>query len=110
MIPCIPVDNPDALPEDHSKVAFNEADNFDAQLEKRAKRGRFLPDEVVQADLTKYTLKALEGRLAYYTKEALFERNGRIAAENRNEAERTKTEIDRRKIYERAEANRVFAL
>jgi hypothetical protein len=69
-----------------------------------------LPDEVRTADLTTYERKQLEGRKTYYEREALFERDHATRLALREEAERTTIELNRRKMYERAEADRVFAL
>lgn len=69
-----------------------------------------LPDEVRTTHLVKYSQKALEGRLAHYERLYAFEWNGRFAAEYRNEVERTRTEINLRKMYLRKEADRVFEL
>jgi|SRR5262245_37042977 len=68
----------------------------------------FLPHEVRCSDLKHMSIEQLEGRLAYYTREATFERDKKIRAENRTEMERTQQALDIRKAYLRKEAERVF--
>jgi hypothetical protein len=63
---------------------------------------------VVHADLTKYTDKALEGRLAYYEREHLFERDPSLRADLKIEVEKTRAEIRRRQLMRFAEAERAF--
>jgi hypothetical protein len=82
---------------------------YETALDHFAKKG-FLTEDVTQSDLTKMPPHQLEGRAAFYEREALFERNARIRRENQAEAERTRIEINRRKMYLRAEAERVFEL
>lgn len=69
-----------------------------------------IDEDVTQNDLTKMALPQLEGRLAYYDREATFERNPHARIRFKAEAQRTRIEINRRKMYQRAEAERVFAL
>ena len=69
-----------------------------------------LPDEVRTAYLRNYPDAQLAGRLAYFEREAIFERNPVTRKQFRQEAQRTQTEINRRKMYLRAEAERVFEL
>lgn len=69
-----------------------------------------LPPEVTCADLTKYPLAELNGRIAHYTREKLFERKAALRAAYQIEIERTVIELNRRGMYARAEAERVFKL
>jgi hypothetical protein len=69
-----------------------------------------LTRDVSQADLSKYPDHELDGRLVYYEREHLFERDARLRAAFRKEIDRTRIEINRRKMYAREEAERVFKL
>ena len=69
----------------------------------------WLPHEVRTNDLSKMSEPQLEGRLRFYEREAIFERDDKIRAENRAEMQRTKSALDIRKGYRLREANRVFA-
>lgn len=71
---------------------------------------RELPPEVTQANLYLYSDASLAGRLTHYTREWTFERNLSLRSQFKVELERTRIEINRRKMYERAEAERIFAL
>ena len=68
----------------------------------------FLPNDVVRYDLSKTSTHQLEGRLNYYEREALFERNPRTRRECQHEIERTRKELERRKLAIRAEAEQIF--
>jgi len=83
---------------------------FDAEVNNALKGGKFLPDAVTQSDLTKMDAKQLDGRLEYYEQQYTFERSKKLAAEYSQEVERTRIEINRRKLYARKEAERVFEL
>lgn len=69
-----------------------------------------LPIEVTQAYLPQYDEDQLEGRLTHYEREALFERDTDTRAALKIEVERTESELRRRRMYRRAEADRVFKL
>jgi hypothetical protein len=68
-----------------------------------------LTEDVTQADLTKYADHQLEGRRAYYEREALFERDYPTREALKGELHRTNLELDRRRAMRMAEAERVFA-
>lgn len=69
-----------------------------------------VPDEVRQANLNLYSDAALTGRLAHYEREALLERDVQLSRAWKQETQRTRIEINRRKMYRQREADRVFAL
>lgn len=73
-------------------------------------RAAHLTEDVTQADLTKYTDAQIEGRLNYYLRQYTFERSFQGRREFKQEIQRTKVELNRRKLYTRTEADRVFAL
>lgn len=97
-------------PVEHDEQPPRDIVTFDTALDRAVRRGGFLTTDVTQSDLTKMNDANLAGRLAYYERSYTFERNGRIQAEYRNEVERTRIEINRRKMYATAEADRVFEL
>ena len=74
-----------------------------------AKHAPSLPDEVIFANLGTYTDAALDGRVAHFEREALFERDKTTRIACRAEAERTKDEIDRRRLERAAGAAALFA-
>lgn len=69
-----------------------------------------LPEEVRLAYLPDYPLHELEARRVHYEREALFERDDRMRKALKRQALRTQIELNRRKMYARTEAERVFAL
>lgn len=69
-----------------------------------------LPLEVRQAYLAVYSDTVLADRQRHYEREAIFERDKPTREALAHEAARTEQEINRRKMYERAEADRVFEL
>ena len=85
---------------------FNGSDNYRGATPRES----YLLDEVKTADLTKYTDANLAGRLADYERKYTFETNQSIRAEFKIERDRTRTEINRRKMYQTREADRVFKL
>lgn len=78
----------------------DEEDNVDA----------LLPEEVRLAYLPEYAVHQLEARRLHFEREALFERDTRMRKALSRQAERTVIELNRRKMYARAEAEKVFAL
>lgn len=87
----------------------SENENFDTDLAKTISRdGTFLTREVTHSDLTKLAHTQLTGRLQYYEREYLFERNSQIATEYKHEIDRTRAELERRKLVSRIEADRLF--
>lgn len=68
-----------------------------------------LPPEVTQAYLADYPAHQLEARKLSFEREALFERSTALRRALTAEAARTQIEIDRRKEYLKAEADRCFA-
>jgi hypothetical protein len=74
------------------------------------RRGIHLTNDVTQADLTKYPDHQLTSRLAYYDRQAVFERSPKLRKQFQAEVQRTQIEINRRKMYARKEAERVFEL
>lgn len=89
---------------------FVEADNFDAVLDRTLRGARFLTEDVTQSDLSKYALPQLEARLIQYERDYTFERHPKRRTEYKAEVDRTRIEINRRRMYSRTEAERVFAL
>jgi len=63
---------------------------------------------VVHADLSKYADRQLEGRLAHYEREYLFERDARLRNDFKIEVDKTKAEIRRRQLMRFEEAERAF--
>lgn len=101
-------------PQTHQTTTFPDTREdqtaFEAMVAELLKGEPFLPEEVRCADLAKYPEHQLEGRLAFYEREAVFEPNPKIRVESKKEVLRTKIELNRRKMYQRKEADRVFAL
>lgn len=73
-------------------------------------RPAHLTEDVTQADLRTYADHQLQARAAYYERQITFEKAWHVRQEFRQEFERTQIEINRRKMYARTEANRVFEL
>lgn len=67
-----------------------------------------VPDEVTHAQLDRYTDEALEGRLAYYEREALLERKADLRAAWQLEARMTRNEIAQRRAERSASAEALF--
>jgi hypothetical protein len=88
----------------------DEVPTFDRDLQGALSGGRFLTDDVTQSDLAKYPLHQLEARLIQYERDYTFERNPKLRAEFKGEVDRTRVEINRRKMYATREAERVFEL
>lgn len=97
-------------PDDIEDPRVSDVFNIWATPDDYVTRAGHLTEDVTQADLTKYTDEQLEGRFNYYTRQYTFEQGKKARKAFKQEIQRTKIEIARRKIYHRAEADRVFAL
>lgn len=94
-----------ALKHADAKAQVN---NFDTDLSEALRDTDFHTKDITESNLSKLAQPQLEGRLNYYEREYLFERNPQIRTECKREIERTRTEIRRRKFVARTEAERLF--
>lgn len=74
------------------------------------RRGLHLTHDVTQSDLKKYPDHQLASRLNYYERQAVFENSPKLRKQFQAEVQRTRIEINRRRMYLRKEADRVFEL
>jgi len=90
-------------------TSFQTVEDVSKWLDEKEKfDGKFLTDDVRTADLKHYSDEQLAARHHFYWREAIFEPDARIRAENQAEYDRTDLEIQRRRMYVREEAERVF--
>lgn len=84
--------------------------NIWANPDALVRRAAHLTEDVTQADLRAYSTEQLQDRAAYYDRQYTFERGKKARLLFEAEVARTNIELNRRKMYARKEADRVFEL